>query len=184
MHMDPNVHAQLFSDPEMQRLQTGALAVPDYYLFKSQMLGVAMGFIFLNNNLCPKRTTVQGHSTGLNTYTLKDPFGAETVNASGINVGHSIAVGEGGLVEYYQKNDLYLSDAGVTGIIGDFANLSNDAVSVTTQGVTYIMRAAQNLMMDRVSSTWKWVGSHAFRPDGIVGDAARYKRVAVLKSAI
>jgi hypothetical protein len=48
----------------------------------------------------------------------------------------------------------------------------------------FVTQNPRFLAMDRVSSTWKWVGSHAFRPDGIVGDAARYKRVAVLKSAI
>lgn len=182
-HMAPNIHAQLFSDAEMQRMETAILQVPDHYLFKKQLLSVALGFLILNDALVPKKNTVTGHGGGLNTFSPKDPLGLETVNKAGVGISYTVFVGEGGLNEYYQATDLYLSDAGVTGIIGEFSNLDNDGVQVTTQGVSFIMRSAMNVMMDRVTTTWKWVGDHVFRPDGIMGDLSRFKRCALLAAA-
>lgn len=191
-HTDEVAMSQLHGDPEFQRLATSAAVMGDDYLWKNAAIAVAQGVVFLSNNMTPFSDTIRdadpNQEENIGTYSLRDPFGGEIWNkgtkaaANSEAVRHSVLIGQGGLKEYYMPNEAFLSDAGVVGYMADFTNLANDGVEMRTNGVSLIVRAPANRHQDLVSMAWKWVGGHIFRPDGISGGLARYKRAIVIQS--
>lgn len=192
LHLDPTPMSQIMADPEFQRLtETGLASLPDFFLFVDQVQRIGVGCIWLENNLtwtfgeesAAGSTNVGGPSK---TYSESDPIGAETTNdgtPSGDPVFHSLLLGAGLLKEYIQKQDQYLTDAGVTGLVGEFdASLSVDEMTIYTQDVSFIMQAAKNRHADQIGMAWKFVAAYSTRPDGVVGDAARYKRCMAICS--
>ena len=74
---------------------------------------------------------------------------------------------------------MYLTDAGITGKIGDLA-VSNNGIDVSSDRVKLIIRAPQNRLQDTVAVSWRFVGDWPQRTDAATGTNARYKRQSVL----
>lgn len=177
-HLDPISQAQVFSDAEWQRLLT---SLPDYYMYKQFAIGELLNCVFFRNSECPTKDTVEGGSTA--TYTEDDPFAGELFNdgsASGVQIHRPLFVGQGGIYEYYQDQSGLISEAGVTGKIGE-PTINNNGIEIMTDRIQLIIRAPLNRLQDLVSTSWRFVGDWPVRTDATVGDASRFKRVMAIE---
>lgn len=178
-HLDPISETQIFADPEFQRLLT---SLPDYYIYRQFAIGEMLGCVFFRNNECPQLDTVEGGAT--DTYTQDDPFAGElathgTVEPS-VNVHRPIFVGQGGILEYYQDMQNLITEAGVTGRVGE-PRITNNGIEVYTDRIQLIIRSPLNRLQDLVSTSWKFIGDWPVRTDAASGDAARYKRMVCIE---
>ncbi len=177
-HFDPTSQAQIFSDPEFNRLLT---SLPDYYMYKDFALGELLNTVFFTNTEAPLPETVVGGKTA--TYSLKDPFGAElwsTGATTGVKVHRPIFSGQGGIKEYWMDQNLLLTDAGTTGKIGNF-QVTNNGIEVMTDRIRFILRSPLDRLQQVISAAWSWIGDHVVRTDAVVGDDARYKRFVAVE---
>lgn len=177
-HIDPVSQAKLYSDPEFQRLMT---ALPDYYVYKQFVLGEMLNTVFLRNSENPLPETVVGGTTA--SYSLSDPFPGEVYsngNAStGIRLHRILFTAYGGIFEYYSNMEGLLTEAGVTGKVGE-PQIVNNGIEVFTERVALILRAPLNRLQDTVSASWKILADWPVRTDASTGDASRYKRFSVI----
>lgn len=192
-HIDPISEAQVFSDPENQRMLT---ALPDYYMYKSLALGYIQQTAFLRNTESPLPETVQGAptsfteftSTGVNqpnffaaskglygSFSQLDPFVGELLNSNGVRIHRVLFSGQGGIKEYYADLSALITEAGITGKVGN-AVVTNNSIEINTDRIQLIIRAPLNRAQDQVSTTWKFIGDWPVRTDAATGDAARFKR--------
>lgn len=172
-HLDPTSQAQVFSDAEWQRLLT---SLPDYYMYRQFALGELLNTVFFRNSECPVPETVEGGLTA--TFTQDDPFAGELYNngtTSGVKVHRALFSGQGGIYEYHQDLSGLLTDAGITGKIGE-PRVTNNSIEVFTDRIQLILRSPLNRLQDLVSTSWKFIGDWPVRTDATTGDAARYKR--------
>lgn len=178
-HIDPVAQAQVFSDPEWQRLLT---SLPDYYLYKQFTLGELLNTVFFRNSECPIPQTVDGGRTA--TYTTKDPFAPELYNTGepdGVKVHRTLFTSQNGAYEYHQDLSALLTDAGITGQVGE-PRITNNGIEVFSERIQLILRAPLNRLQDQVSTSWKFIGDWPVRTDAAVGDDARYKRFVSILS--
>lgn len=172
-HLDPTSQAQVFGDAEFQRLLT---SLPDYYMYKQFALGELLNTVFFRNSECPVPETVEGGLTA--TYNPDDPFAGELYNngtTSGVKVHRALFSGQGGIYEYHQDLSGLLTDAGVTGKVGE-PRVTNNSIEVFTDRIQLILRSPLNRLQDLVSTSWKFIGDWPVRTDATTGDASRYKR--------
>ena len=173
-HIDPFSQAQIFSDPEFNRLLT---SLPDYYMYKDFALGELLNVVFFTNTESPLPETVVGGKTA--SFSTKDPFGAElwsNGNAStGVKVHRPIFTGHGGIKEYWLDQQSLLTDAGITGKLGNFS-VVNNGIEVMTDRIKYILRSPLDRLQQLVSAAWSFIGDWPVRTDATTGDQARYKR--------
>lgn len=172
-HLDPTSQAQVFGDAEFQRLLT---SLPDYYMYRQFALGELLNTVFFRNSECPVPETVEGGLTA--TYTPDDPFAPELYNngtVSGVKVHRAIFTGQGGVMEYYQDLAGLITEAGMTGKVGE-PRITNNSIEVFTDRIQLILRSPLNRLQDLVSTSWKFIGDWPVRTDATTGDAARYKR--------
>ena len=174
-HLDPTSQAQVFSDDEFQRLMT---SLPDYYMYRQFALGELLGTVFFRNSECPVQETVETGPAG--EFSQEDPFAGELVNASGVKVHRALFSSQGGVFEYYQDMNNLLTDAGITGKVGD-ARITNNGIEVFTERIQMILRAPLNRLQDTVAASWKFIGDWPVRTDATTGDAARYKRFVAIE---
>jgi len=179
-HIDPTSQAQIFADSEWRQLLT---SLPDYYMYRQFALGELLNTVFFRNSECPVPETVEGGSTG--TYTQDDPFAGELYNngnpATGVKVHRALFTGQGGIYEYHQDLSGLLTDAGLTGKIGE-PRVTNNSIEVFTDRIQLILRSPLNRLQDMVSTSWKFIGDWPTRTDATTGDAARFKRFCVVMS--
>jgi hypothetical protein len=171
-HFDPSSEAQIFESAEFQRLLT---AMPDSYMYQDFAIGALLGTVFFRNNEVPLPETVINTGGNPAGYSPADPFPGELTNPAGVTIHRPIFYGQGGIFEYYLELDALLTDAGVQGKIAE-PRITNNGVEVNTDRVQVYIRAPQNRLGDKVSSTWKFIGDWPTRTDVTTGDAARYKR--------
>lgn len=175
-HLDPTHEAQVFSDAEFQRLLQ---SLPDYYMYKDFALGELLGVIFLRDSECPLPETVSwGLTTGLQVWDSADNFAGELYNTgstTGTKLHQAIFSAQGGIMEYYVELSQLLTEAGVTGKVGE-PSITNNGIDVFSDRIQLIIRSPLNRLQDMVSTSWKFIGDWPVRTDGAVGDAARYKR--------
>lgn len=171
-HLDPTSHAQLFSDPEVQRLNT---ALPDYFMYKEMTIGTLMGCVFFENNEAPLPETVVGSGAA---FTAADPIAAELYSngTSGVRVHRPLFTGSGGLREYYVDQDQLVSDVGLNGKMA-VPQVTNNGMEVNTDNIKLIFRAPQDKFQQLLTTSWRYMGDFPFRTDVASGDAAAYKRV-------
>ncbi len=178
-HLDPISEVALAADPEFQRLHQGA--GPDAYAYKTGSFQIHMlGTAFVRNIEAPTVLTVQPYDG--TTFSQADAFAPELYSdgtAAGTEVHRILFTGFGGIYEYFQDPGLYVTDAGLTGKMGDIS-VSNNGVDVSADRVKLIIRAPQNRLQDQVATSWLFVGDWPQRTDAATGSAARYKRAAVL----
>jgi len=179
-HIDPTSEGQVFSDPEMQRLNT---ALPDWYMYKDFALGHILNVIFLPNTECPQIDNVLTTNGDGVTYSPHDPFAGELFSGgtqtpgpgAGVPIHRPLFVGQGGIREYWIDYDGTVTDAGITGKIGQ-AKVVNNGIDVDTDHIAVLLRGPLNRMQDKVTGLAKFAGDWSIRTDGASGDGARYKR--------
>ena len=178
-HVDPIAQAQVFGDPELQRLLT---SLPDYYMYREFALGELMGCAFFRNSECPQYDTVQGGKTA--TFEQADPFAGELYNngtPTGVKLHRTLFTAQNGIYEYYQDLSALLTDAGITGKIGE-PKITNNSIEVFSERIQLVLRAPLNRLQDQVSTSWKFIGDWPTRTDATTGDDARYKRFVTIIS--
>lgn len=180
-HLDPVSQAQIFADPEWQRLLT---SLPDYYMYKQFAIGELLNCVFFRNSENPLPETVDGGLTA--TFTQDDPFAGELTNdgaapsGSNVTVHRALFVGQGLMFEYYQDLSQLITEAGVTGKVGE-PRITNNGIEVMTERVQLLIRAPLNRLQDQVASSWKFIGDWPVRTDVTTGDVARFKRVVTIE---
>jgi len=178
LHLDPTSLSQLYSDTEIQRLNT---ALPDYYIYKDFAIGEMLGCVFFRNSEAPVPETVSGGLTA--TYDQDDPFPGELYNngaTTGVRIHRPMLIGQGGIYEYYQDLSALITEAGITGKVGA-SKISNAGIDVDVERIQLIIRAPLNRLQDQVATSWKFIGDWPFRTDATTGDASRFKRVACIE---
>lgn len=172
-HLDPTSQAQVFADQEFQRLMT---SLPDYFMYRQFALGELLNTVFFRNSENPVPETVEGGQLGV--FTQDDPFAGELYNngiPTGVKVHRVLFTGQGGIYEYHQDMSGLVTEAGVTGKIGE-PRVTNNSIEVFTDRIQLILRSPLNRLQDLVSTSWKFIGDWPVRTDSTTGDAARYKR--------
>jgi len=178
-HLDPTAQAQVFGDQEWRQLLT---SLPDYYMYRQFALGELLNTVFFRNSECPVPETVEGGLTG--DFSQDDPFAGELYNdgtTAGVKIHRALFTGQGGIYEYHQDLSGLLTDAGITGKVGE-PKVTNNSIEVFTDRIQLILRSPLNRLQDLVSTSWKFIGDWPVRTDATTGDAARYKRFAVVMS--
>jgi hypothetical protein len=179
MHMDPTAQGQVFSDPEFQRLMT---SLPDYFMYKQFALGEILGTVVFRNSECPLPETVFPKD-GV-TFSLDDPYAGEMFStgiSSGTPIHRTLLTAQGAIYEYYQDLGALITEAGVTGKVGN-SSITNNGIEVNTDRIQLIIRSPLNRLQDLVSTSWKFIGDWPIRTDVTTGDAARYKRMVSIVS--
>ena len=178
-HLDAIGELQVQADSEWRQLFT---AMPNDYRFAQFAIGRAAGAIWFKNTVCPTPTTVVGGSTA--TYSTNDPFGGEVWSngsaTTGVPIHRALVTGFDGMKRYTQKTDAQITEAGVTGKVGQFS-ITNNGITVDTNKLTMIIRAPLDRAQEKVATSWKWVGNFVERTDGATGDASRYKRATCVQ---
>lgn len=177
-HLDPVSQAQIFGDSEWQRLLT---ALPDYYMYKQFAIGELLNCVFFRNSESPLPETVEGGMTA--TFSQDDNFAGELYNngaTTGVKIHRPLFVGQGLLYEYYQDLGQLITEAGITGRVGE-PRITNNGIEVYSDRIQLIIRSPLNRLQDLVSTSWKFIGDWPVRTDATTGDAARFKRVCVIE---
>jgi len=178
-HVDPTNVAQLFDDPEFQRLST---SLPDYVIYRQFAVGEILNTVFFKNTECPiAQTVLPGDGV---TYSEDDPFPGE-LYSTGVStstpVHRMLFTAQGGIMEYHQDTDAYITEAGIMGKIAD-PRINNNGIDVVSDRIKMIIRAPQNKLQDMVSTTWRFVGDWPARTDSSTGSASRYKRFQCIET--
>ena len=177
-HHDPKSEALLAQDAEFQRMLT---ALPDYFIYKKFTIGELLGCVFFRNNECPNKDTVLGGTTA--TFSQSDPFVGELF-VGGVTTGSPVHrmlfTAQGAIMEYFQDYGQLMSEAGITGKVGE-ARINNNGIDVLTERIQMIIRSPLNRLQDLVSAAWQLTADWPVRTDAAVGSPPRYKRFAVIE---
>ncbi len=177
VHITPEGEQQIFSDNHWQRLQQ---SLPDNAPYRELMIGEFVGAYFYRDVENPNAGTVSTtQAVGANAVGAPE-IGADLVNETGVVINRVIVTGGGALYERYLNENLYETEAGSTGKIGNF-QIVNGGVQVTNERIRYILRAPLDRLQQKVSQTWSWSGDFPVPSDGLSGDAARFKRSVVIE---
>ncbi len=177
-HADPVSISQFYDDPEFQRLNT---SLPDYVIYKQFALGEILNVVFLRNTECPIPQTVAPFD-GV-TFSLDDPFAGFLYSngaTSGTPIHRVLLTARDGIFEYHNDQSALITEAGVTGKIGN-ATVTNNGIEINTDRIQLIIRAPQNRLQDLVSTSWRFIGDWPARTDSATGDNARYKRFIAIE---
>ncbi len=184
VHMTPQAEAEIFQDNHWQRLHQ---SLPDGVAYRDLAIGEAVGCYFYRNTENPDATTVDPARTlaiagGGGDATLAPEIGAELTNDTGLPILRVIVTGGGALYEKYIDESRYISEAGVTGKIGQFS-IVNGGVAVMTKRIRFILRSPLDRLQQVVGQTWSWSGDFPVPSDQLQGDGARFKRAVVIEHA-
>lgn len=178
-HIAPDSNSQLFTDPAFQRLNT---ALPDHRIYQEGFVGTISGIMFFMNTESPDINNVGAlTSTGASSVYAED-IGAEIVNGGGVQIGRILITGRGALYEKWLPGSNFVSEAGITGKMGEF-EIVNAGITVSTERVDLILRAPLNRLQDQVASTWQISTCFPVPTDITSGTGPqRYKRAVVIES--
>lgn len=179
-HISTDGNTQIFTDPVFQRLNQGQ---NESIYYKEAFIGTWAGIAFFLNNEAPDYSNTGARTvTGSSSFYSED-IGAETTNASGVNVGRIIVTGRGALYERRLDESAYVTEAGITGKEGQF-QVVNNGMEVQTDGVRLILRAPINRLMDQVSAAWSITTAFPVPSDVTSGGPERFKRAIVIEHAL
>lgn len=178
-HISPDAVSQIFEDPVWQRLNT---ALPDHVYYQEAFLGTIAGVAFWLNNETPDVSNSGAvTNTGTNAR-YSENVGAETVNELGVGIGRILVTGRGCMYEKWLDESAYVTEAGITGKIGEF-QIVNGGVEIKTERVRLILRAPINRLQDIVSASWSITTSFPVPSDVSSGGPQRFKRALIIEHA-
>jgi hypothetical protein len=179
-HISNDGNSQVFGDPALQRALT---ALPDSPYYQQAFIGTLGGIAFFLNNEAPESTNSGAMTaTGTNAVYSED-MGAETVNETGVGIGRIVVTGRGALIERALDEKQYVTEAGITGKVGEFS-IVNNGIGVETNGVRLILRAPLNRLQDVVAATWSISTSFPVPSDITSGGPQRFKRAIIIEHAL
>lgn len=179
-HLPPSGITNLGTDDVLRR---GMNANIESSYYKDAYIAELYKTAMLENNECPDSgNTGALTSTGVSAMYSED-IGAETINESGVRIGRMIITGRGCLQERWLDESAYVSQAGVTGKIGEF-DVATNGISVETLRTKLIISAPINVFQDQVRAAWSASTSFAAPTDKATGNASRYKRAIALEFAL
>lgn len=179
-HISTDGNAQVFTDAAFQRLNT---ALPDHTYYQEAFIGTIAGISFFLNNESPDVNNAGARtSTGTNAF-YSNNIGAETTNEAGINIGRIIVTGRGALAEKYLNESQYVTEAGITGKVGEFT-VVNAGVEVQTERIRLILRAPLNRLQDQVAASWSITTAFAVPSDASSGSGERFKRAVCIEHCL
>ncbi len=177
LHANMDANAQYFADDAVQRMLT---ARPEHVAFQEAIIGVAPGCVsYLNNESPDPHTAGNRISTGGSAYYSED-IGAETTNYTGVDIARCIITGRGALYERGLDEAKYVSEAGITGKIGEF-QVVNMGIQIPTNNVKLILRAPVNRMQDMVGAAWSITTDFPVPSDITSGLPAMFKRAVCIE---
>jgi hypothetical protein len=184
VHLSTEAEAQLFRDNHWQRLHQ---SLPDSTAYRTLAIGQAVGCIFYRNTELPSSFTVDPADTvadpgGAGGATFSPEVGGELTNEAGLPIRRSIVTGGGVIYEKYLDESKFITEAGVTGKIGQFS-IVNGGVAVMAQRIRYILRAPLDRLQQILAQSWSWSGDFPVPSDTVAGDASRFKRAVIVEHA-
>lgn len=182
VHLTPEGEAQLFADNQFQRLYQ---SLPENAVYRDLGIGQLVGCRFYRNTENPDTTNVGSlvdSSGGAGSAREAPQIGGEVLNQAGVPIKREMVIGGGAIYEKYIDEGAFLTEAGVTGKLGEFT-VMNGGVAVMTERIRYILRAPLDRLQQIVAQSWSWSGDFPVPSDGLVGDAARFKRASVIEHA-
>ena len=180
VHLPPNAEAELFRDNHWQRLHQ---SLPDSYAYKELHVGDAIGARFFRQTEDPTAQTVGVQTPlagGAGGAVTAPEIGGEISNEAGVPIVRTIVLGGGSMYEKYLDESKYITEAGVTGKIGNFS-VTNGGVQIMTNRIRFILRSPLDGLQQIVKQTWSWSGDFPVPSDQTTGDAARFKRAVVIE---
>lgn len=182
VHMTPQAEAEIFQDNHWQRLHQ---SLPDGVAYRDLAIGEAVGCYFYRNTENPDANTVSTTIAipgGGGAATLAPEIGGELTNDTGLPIRRVIVTGGGALYEKYIDESKFITEAGVTGKIGQFS-IVNGGVAIMTRRIRFILRSPLDRLQQVVGQTWSWSGDFPVPSDALEGDGARFKRAVVIEHA-
>lgn len=182
VHLSAEGEAQLYADNQFQRIFQ---SLPDRQEMKGLVIGDLFGCRFFRNTEIPGQFNVSGTvpTGGAGGGALGAPLiGADVVNQTGVPIRRAIILGADPIVEKYIDESGYVTEAGTTGKIGNFA-VTQNGLMVMTERIRLILRAPLDRLSQVVSSTWSWSGDFPIPSDAATGSDARFKRAIVIEHA-
>lgn len=180
VHVTTDGNSQIFTDAAFQRLNT---SLPHGTIYQEAFIGTIAGASsFLNNEAPDHSNSGNRVATGANAFYSED-IGAETTNENGLNIGRIIVTGRGALIERYLDESAYVTEAGITGKIGEFT-VVNSGIEVETKRIRLILRAPMNRLQDMVAASWSITTSFPVPSDVSSGGPERYKRAIVIEHVL
>lgn len=180
-HISPDSNSQVFQDTAFQRLN---IALPEHHIYHEGFIGTISGIMFFMNTESPDSLNTGALTpTGTNAKEAFD-IGAEVVNETSVKIGRILITGRGALYERWLPATHYVSEAGITGKIGEF-DVVNAGVSVLTERIRLTLRAPLNRLQDVVASTWDISTAFPIPSDVTAGTGPqRFKRALVIEHAL
>lgn len=180
-HIGPMSNAQVFADPVYQRLNQ---SLPQGMAYSEGFIGQVSGVSFFLNNEIPTTVNTGAQITTAQSGVYGRDIGAETVNGAGVQIGRILITGRGICYEKYLDESAYVTEAGVTGKVGEFAVINN-GLTINTERIRLILRSPLDRLQQKVSSTWSISTSFPV-PSDITGPSGpqRFKRGIVLEHAL
>jgi hypothetical protein len=179
-HISPIANAQFFQDPVFQRLNQ---SLPEYAIYREGFIGHMGGVAFFLNTDSPETPNVGTLiPTGSGSQSFYAPdLGGEIINGSGVPIGHTIITGKGALMEKWLDEGNFMSEAGLTGKVGDFQVLNN-GIAIQTDRIRLILRAPLDRLQQQVSAAWSISTSFPV-PSDILAQSGpeQFKRAIVLQ---
>ena len=86
------------------------------------------------------------------------------------------------MVEKYVDESAFISEAGVTGKIGQFS-VVNGGVAIMLDRIRYVMAAPLDALQQTIRQSWSWTGDMPIPSDALAGDPARFKRAIIMEHA-
>jgi len=180
-HISPDSNSQVFTDPAFQRLNT---ALPDHHIYHEGFIGTIAGIMFFMNTESPDSLNCGAlTATGVNARYAED-IGAEVINEGTVRVGRILVTGRGALYEKWLPGSNYVSEAGITGKMGEF-DVVNAGLTIQTERIDLILRAPLNRLQDTVAATWQISTAFPVPSDVTSGTGPeRFKRAIVIEHAL
>jgi hypothetical protein len=179
VHVTPEGEAQLYADQQFRQLFQ---SLPDSMEYRDLAIGQLIGCRFYRNVENPNTQTVAGTVASGAGAQAAPEVGGDVVNGAGLPLRYAMVIGGGALYEPYIDESRYISEAGVTGKIGEFS-ITNGGVQVMTDRIRLSIRSPLDRLQQVVSATWSWSGDFAVPSDELTGSPARYKRSAIIAHA-
>jgi len=174
----PTQERQIFQDNAWQRLYQ---SLPDSVEYNQFIINDQVGLRFYRNTASPNARTVSTLEDDGANARMAPEIGADVVNEAGLPIARMLVTGGGVCYEKWIDESKFISEAGVTGKIGDFSVINNGLQTMTAR-IRYTLRAPLDRLQQEVSQTWSWSGDFPVPSDQTNGDDARFKRAVVVES--